>query len=68
MAMASGMTSAITNPLEAEIMTAIRAGDVMMGVDRNCRSWIAVNSSAGAAGDSIAQARARRREGRRRRG
>ena len=68
MAMASGMTSAITNPLETEIMTAIRAGDVMMGVDRNCRSWIALNSSAGAAGDSIAQARARRREGRRRRG
>ena len=68
MAMASGMTSAITNPLESEIMTAIRAGDVMMGVDRNCRSWIALNSSAGAAGDAISQARARRREGRRRRG
>ncbi len=68
MAMASGMTSAITNPLEAEIMTAIRAGDVMMGVDRNCRTWISLNSGAGAAGDSIAEARARRREGRRRRG
>ena len=68
MAMANGMTSAITNPLEAEIMSAIRAGDVMMGVDRNCRTWISLNSGAGAAGDSIAEARARRREGRRRRG
>ena len=68
MAMASGMTSAITNPLETEIMTAIRAGDVMMGVDRNCRTWIALNPGAGAAANSIAEARAKRREGRRRRG
>ena len=67
MAAANGMTSAITNPLEAEIMTAIRASDVMMGVDRNCRNWIALNSGRGAGGDSVAEARARRREGRRRR-
>ncbi len=68
MAMASGMTSAITNPLEAEIMTAIRAGDVLMGADHNCRTWIKLNAGTGAAADTIAQARARRREGRRRRG
>ena len=65
MAAANGMTSAITNPLEAEIMTAIRAADVMMGTDRHCRRWIALHSGAS---DSVAEARARRREGRRRRG
>ena len=68
MAAASGMTSAITNPLEGEITTAIRAADVMNGVDRNCRRWISLNSGAGAAGSTVADARARRREGRRRRG
>ncbi len=68
MAAASGMTSAITNPLETEIMTAIKAADVMMGVDKNCRKWISLHSGTGAAGEQIAEARARRREGRRRRG
>ena len=65
MAAANGMTSAITNPLEAEIMTAIRAADVMMGTDHHCRRWITLHSGAS---DSVAEARARRREGRRRRG
>ena len=65
MAAANGMTSAITNPLEAEIMTAIRAADVMMGTDHHCRRWIALHSGAS---DSVAEARTRRREGRRRRG
>ncbi|MDG2483267.1 MAG: dihydropteroate synthase [Alphaproteobacteria bacterium] len=67
MAASNGMTSAITNPLEGEIMTAIRAADVMMGVDKNCKKWISLNSGAGAKGESIAEARAKRREGRRRR-
>ncbi|MBN36197.1 MAG: methyltetrahydrofolate--corrinoid methyltransferase [Rhodospirillaceae bacterium] len=67
MAASNGMTSAITNPLESEIMTAIRASDVMMGVDKNCRNWISLNSGAGASGESVAEARAKRREGRRRR-
>ena len=66
MAMASGLTSAITNPLEPEIMSALGAADVMMGHDRNCRAWIARHSAAG--GDAVAEARARRRQGRRRGG
>ena len=66
MAMASGLTSAITNPLESEIMTAIGAADVMMGHDRNCRAWIARQSSGGS--DAVAESRARRRQGRRRGG
>ena len=40
MAIASGMTSAIMNPLHAEDMTAIMAANVLNGVDRNCRAWI----------------------------
>ena len=68
MAMASGLTSAITNPLEPEIMTALGAADVMMGHDRNCRTWISRHSGTGAGGDAVAEARARRRQGRRRGG
>jgi 5-methyltetrahydrofolate--homocysteine methyltransferase len=40
MAIAAGMTSAITNPLEHEIRQAIYAADVMTGNDENCTAWI----------------------------
>ena len=40
MAMGAGMTSAITSPLHAEVMQAVRGGDVMMGHDPNCANWI----------------------------
>ena len=40
MAMGAGMTSAITSPLHAEVMQAVRGGDVMMGNDPNCANWI----------------------------
>jgi 5-methyltetrahydrofolate--homocysteine methyltransferase len=40
MAIGAGMTCAITNPLELEIMTAIRAADLLMGQDENCMAWI----------------------------
>ena len=40
MAMGAGMTSAITSPLHAEVMQAVRGGDVMMGTDPNCTRWI----------------------------
>ena len=36
MAIASGLTSAITNPLHAEVFSAIMGADVMMGHDPNC--------------------------------
>ena len=42
MAMGAGMTSAITSPLHAEVMQAVRGGDVMMGHDPNCANWIKV--------------------------
>lgn len=40
MAIASGMTCAITNPLETEIKNAIMAADVLAGHDTNCEAWI----------------------------
>jgi 5-methyltetrahydrofolate--homocysteine methyltransferase len=40
MAIAGGMTSAITNPLNAELMQAVRGADVVMGHDPECMAWI----------------------------
>ena len=40
MAIAAGMTSAITNPLHAELMQAVRGANVVMGNDPECRQWI----------------------------
>ena len=40
MAIAAGMTSAITSPLHAEVMQAVRGADVMMGNDPDCANWI----------------------------
>ena len=40
MAMASGLTSAITNPLHDSIMQAVMGGDVMLDKDSNCANWI----------------------------
>jgi len=43
MAMTAGLTSAITNPLHAEVRSAIMAGDVLLGHDRDASRWIAAN-------------------------
>ena len=40
MAIGSGLTAAITNPIEKEIRQAIMAADVMTGADENCAEWI----------------------------
>jgi 5-methyltetrahydrofolate--homocysteine methyltransferase len=40
MAIASGLTSAITNPLHAETVRACLGADVMMGHDPHCENWI----------------------------
>lgn len=40
MAIACGMTSAITSPLHDEVMQAVMAANVMMGTDPQCMSWI----------------------------
>jgi 5-methyltetrahydrofolate--homocysteine methyltransferase len=41
MAIANGMTSAITSPLHEEVRQAVMAADVMMGHDKDCAAWIA---------------------------
>ena len=65
MAIASGMTSAITNPLEPEIVQAVAAADVLMGNDRHCAAWIrrygegtAASSAGGRRGGREARRRA----------
>ena len=50
MAMASGLTSAITSPLHSEIMQAVRGGDVMLGNDPDCNNWINAYREPGAEG------------------
>ena len=47
MLIASGMTAAITNPLEKEITNAIMAADALMGNDENCMTWIQTNTGNG---------------------
>jgi 5-methyltetrahydrofolate--homocysteine methyltransferase len=43
MAIASGMTSAIMNPMHPEVKTSVMAADVLMGTDRDCAAWIRAN-------------------------
>ena len=40
MAIGAGMTSAITNPLHAEVLHAVQAADVLAGHDKDCMNWI----------------------------
>jgi 5-methyltetrahydrofolate--homocysteine methyltransferase len=64
MAMASGMTSAIMNPLHPEVKSAVMAADVLMGTDRDCAAWIRANRDPNAPAGEGARGG---REGRRRR-
>jgi 5-methyltetrahydrofolate--homocysteine methyltransferase len=63
MAIGAGMTSAITNPLHAEIKTAVMAADVLSGNDGDCANWIRANRdpNAGGAERQARDARRRRR-------
>ena len=67
MAIGSGMTSAITNPLHPEIVKACMAADVLMGHDPDCMRWIRKFREAPAVGADGDAARGRREVGRRRR-
>jgi 5-methyltetrahydrofolate--homocysteine methyltransferase len=62
MAIAAGLTSAITNPLEAPLMQAVRGADVLLDHDPQCGRWIATYREPAAAGGR------ERRNSRRRRG
>jgi 5-methyltetrahydrofolate--homocysteine methyltransferase len=69
MAIAAGMTCAITNVMPPEIRTMILAADVMMGRDNNCAEWLKAERAASVEGPGdAAAARAARREQRRTKG
>ena len=61
MAIGAGMTSAITNPLHADVLQAVLGADVMMGHDPDCTHWIRKYRQPSADGPQ------RERRGRRRR-
>lgn len=63
MAIGAGLTSAITNPLEGEIIRAIKAADVLSGNDRDCAGWIRRHRDPSS---TEAEPTGRRRGGRRR--
>ena len=70
MAIGAGLTSAITNPLHAEVMQACLGADVMMGHDPNCAQWIRKYREPPnpGAGGTEGAGRGRREGGHRRRG
>ncbi len=63
MAIAAGMTSAITSPMHPEMLQAVKAADVLMGNDEHCALWIARFGDSGA---TAGGGRRGGREGRRR--
>ena len=66
MVIASGMTSAITNPMQEELVKAIMGADVLMGHDPQCGRWIRKYREPAAGGAEVDTARGRRESRRRR--
>jgi len=62
MAIGAGLTCAITNPMAAELMQAIRGADVMLNHDPQCMNWITSYREAPAR--DAERGRRRRRTGR----
>jgi 5-methyltetrahydrofolate--homocysteine methyltransferase len=62
MAIACGMTSAITSPLHDEVKQATMAADVLMGNDAHAEAWIRRYADRAPAGN--AEGSGRRRGGR----
>ena len=63
MAIGAGMTSAIMNPLHAEVKNAVIAADVLSGRDKNCMAWIRQHRELTAVGEGVARRRGGRRRG-----
>ena len=63
MAIASGLTSAITNPLLPDVKRAIMAADVLMGNDPECGRWIRAHREPVAEGEAGGRRINRRRAG-----
>jgi 5-methyltetrahydrofolate--homocysteine methyltransferase len=66
MVIASGMTSAITNPMQEDLVKAIMGADVLMGHDPQCGRWIRKYREPAPAGAEMDAARGRRESRRRR--
>jgi len=60
MAMAAGLTSAITNPLHRDAKAATMAGDVLLGHDKDATRWISASRST----NQARQRRSGQRQGR----
>ena len=63
MAIGAGMTSAITNPLHAEVVAAVMGADVMMGHDPHCARWIRKFRDPAPTGEPVEGGPRGRREG-----
>ncbi len=61
MAIGAGMTSAITNPLEASLMQAVRGANVLMDHDAQCANWISAYRESAAAGTRTRRSSRRRK-------
>ena len=61
MAIGGGLTSAITNPLKAEVLQSVMATNVLMGNDENCITWIQAHRKPTAEGERGGRTRRRRR-------
>ena len=62
MAIGAGLTSAIANPLDPAVLQTVRAGDVLLGRDPECRDWIARHGEAPGAPRGRRTGRRRRRQ------
>ncbi len=61
MAISNGMTSAIMNPMHADVKAAVMAADVLAGNDLNCAAWIRQYREPAAEGGAREAREARRR-------
>ncbi|OED39463.1 methyltetrahydrofolate--corrinoid methyltransferase [Chromatiales bacterium (ex Bugula neritina AB1)] len=57
MAIAHGLTSAITNPVHKEVMDAVMGADVLMGHDQDCLRWIEKYREAPTTGEGVGRGR-----------
>jgi len=64
MAIGAGLTSAITNPLEAALMQAVRGADVLMNHDPQCANWISAYREPAKEGSRARRSARRRRPAR----
>ena len=64
MIIGAGMTSAITNPLETEMVKAILGADALLGHDENCAAWITYYKKQSGSGKSSARRTRRPRSAR----